>query len=80
MLEFEEMVSQSRFHLLFEDITKIPSNRVMDEHLTMVHKSSRIQCTVCFQVGPPSTVVRDIVVSEFICKLKLQFFTLRRTW
>lgn len=62
------MISTTNLNAKFREIQRIPSNRVMPDHVRMVHALSKIRCTLCFQIDPPSTFVRDLMVANSSCK------------
>lgn len=52
----------------FCNAEKVPQNRAFPEYVKIFHGPTGIQCTVCFQLDPPSTFIRDLLVANESCK------------
>lgn len=61
--EFKRLIDQNDFNAHFPDVIKTHADRAIGQQLKMVHRTSGIRCTVCFDTEPPSTLVSDILLS-----------------
>lgn len=68
MHEFKKMIDKNDFGNHFTNVTKTHADRVITQQLKMIHEESTIRCTICFELGPPSPLVWDILSIDSSCK------------
>lgn len=73
MHEFNKLIDKNDFGNHFTNIIKTHADRVITQQLKMIHEESTIRCTICFEVGPPSPLVWDILSTDSTCKFYFSY-------